>query len=50
MSTALERIASDELIRSRCRLEGPAHAQRYSWEATADQITSALTEMLDGTS
>lgn len=49
IAEALERVVYDDSIRSRCRAEGPRRARRYSWEATADKITLALTEMLDGT-
>jgi glycosyltransferase involved in cell wall biosynthesis len=47
MAGALDRVVEDEVLRARCRSEGPGHAAKFSWDKTAAQIGDALCEVLD---
>jgi glycosyltransferase involved in cell wall biosynthesis len=47
MARALDRVVEDELLRTKCKNEGPAYAARFSWDKTAAAIGDALCEALD---
>jgi glycosyltransferase involved in cell wall biosynthesis len=43
---ALQRALSDEALRERCRIEGPARARAQSWDATADGLLDACRDAM----
>jgi glycosyltransferase involved in cell wall biosynthesis len=47
MSAAFDRVVEDRELRARCLQEGPAHAERFSWDRAARSIATALEEVLD---
>jgi glycosyltransferase involved in cell wall biosynthesis len=46
MAAALDRVVEDELLRARCRVEGPERAKRFSWDRAAASIADALQEVV----
>jgi glycosyltransferase involved in cell wall biosynthesis len=47
MAAAFDRVIEDGELRSRCLAEGPARADRFSWDRAASSIATALEEVID---
>jgi glycosyltransferase involved in cell wall biosynthesis len=47
MTAAFDRVIEDDDLRARCLAEGPAYAERFSWDRAARSIATALEEVMD---